>query len=58
MPRPPVPANLRQLCPPIDPVTTDDWDVLTRAYIKLILDYGECAARVQEQSAALTGAPE
>lgn len=46
MPRPPVPANLQRQCPSIDPVATDNWDVLARAYIELILDYGECAARV------------
>lgn len=38
-------SHLAQHCPPILETTSDSWDDLARAYIRLTAMYGECAAR-------------
>ncbi|WP_420855666.1 hypothetical protein [Vogesella urethralis] len=46
MPTPQPPVVLVTPCRPIPPLASDDWDAIGRAYIQLVLDYGECAAKV------------
>lgn len=43
--RPELPANLAQPCPDPVELVTESWDALAIAYVKLVTDYGECAAR-------------
>lgn len=43
--RPELPANLTQPCPDPAELVTDSWDALAIAYVELVTDYGECAAR-------------
>jgi hypothetical protein len=45
-PMPQPPAVLVTPCKPIPPLAADDWDAVGRAYIQLVLDYGECAAKI------------
>ena len=43
--RPPLPVNLAAPCPPIEELNSNSWDELAKAYIKLVFDYSDCAAK-------------
>lgn len=37
--------NLAAPCPPIEELSSNSWDELAKAYIKLVFDYSDCAAK-------------
>jgi hypothetical protein len=43
--RPPSPANLVSPCPAVDSFTSASWDDLMKSYLKLVIQYSECAGK-------------
>jgi uncharacterized lipoprotein YajG len=43
--RPPIPANLASPCPAVDSFTSTSWDDLMKSYLKLVIQYSECAGK-------------
>jgi len=43
--RPPIPANLASPCPAVDSFTSPSWDDLIKSYLKLVIQYSECAGK-------------
>jgi hypothetical protein len=43
--RPPIPANLTSPCPAVDSFTSPSWDELMKSYLKLVIQYSECAGK-------------
>ena len=37
--------NLATPCPTIEELNNNSWDELAKAYIKLVFDYSDCAAK-------------
>jgi hypothetical protein len=44
--RPPIPANLASPCPAVDSFTSTSWDDLMKSYLKLVIQYSECAQKL------------
>jgi hypothetical protein len=44
--RPPIPANLASPCPAVDSFTSASWDDLMKSYLKLVIQYSECAQKL------------
>ncbi|WP_422243810.1 Rz1-like lysis system protein LysC [Zwartia sp.] len=43
--RPPIPANLASPCPAVVSFTSASWDELMKSYLKLVIQYSECAGK-------------
>ena len=41
--RPPIPANLSSPCPAIESFASQSWDDLMQSYMKMVIQYSECA---------------